>query len=86
MRVVVDWDGTATEVDGLHLILEEFGDVGVYNAAEERLGRTLSLHEVIALELESVRAPLVEGFRSTTKSRVVARSTVSGDESPREQA
>jgi 2-hydroxy-3-keto-5-methylthiopentenyl-1-phosphate phosphatase len=60
VRVVVDWDGTATEVDGLHLVLEEFGDVGVYHAAEERLGRTLSLHEVIALELESVRAPLVE--------------------------
>ncbi|HWQ24562.1 MAG TPA: haloacid dehalogenase-like hydrolase [Gaiellaceae bacterium] len=58
MRIVVDWDGTATEVDGLHLVLREFGDVSVYHAAEERLGRGLTLHEVIALELETVRAPL----------------------------
>ena len=55
MRVVVDWDGTVTEVDGLHLVLLEFGDVGVYDAAEERLGRELTLHEVIALELSSVQ-------------------------------
>ena len=60
MRVVVDWDGTVTEVDGLHLVLLEFGDVGVYDAAEERLGRELTLHEVIALEFSSVRAPLAE--------------------------
>jgi 2-hydroxy-3-keto-5-methylthiopentenyl-1-phosphate phosphatase len=58
MDVVVDWDGTATEVDGLHLVLLEFGDHGIYERAEERLGRKLSLHEVIALEFETVRAPL----------------------------
>ncbi len=60
MEVVLDWDGTVTEVDSLHLVLEEFGDVSVYHAAEERLGRKLSLHEVIALEFETVRAPLEE--------------------------
>jgi 2-hydroxy-3-keto-5-methylthiopentenyl-1-phosphate phosphatase len=59
-RVVVDWDGTVTEVDGLHLVLAEFGDLALYDAAESRLGRDLTLHEVIALEFESVRAPLAE--------------------------
>jgi len=58
--LVVDWDGTVTEVDGLHLVLLEFGDDGVYEAAERRLGRELTLHEVIALELRSVRAPLAD--------------------------
>ena len=26
MKVVLDWDGTVTETDGLHLVLLEFGD------------------------------------------------------------
>ena len=60
MRVVVDWDGTVTEVDGLHLVLLEFGDERIYDEAESRLGRDLTLHEVISLEFESVRAPLEE--------------------------
>jgi len=60
VRVVVDWDGTVTEVDGLHLVLLEFGDEGIFDVAERRLGRDLTLNEVIALEFESVRAPLDE--------------------------
>jgi 2-hydroxy-3-keto-5-methylthiopentenyl-1-phosphate phosphatase len=60
VRLVLDWDGTVTEVDSLHLVLAEFGDVSVFEEAEERLGRTLTLHEVIALEFETVRAPLSE--------------------------
>jgi 2-hydroxy-3-keto-5-methylthiopentenyl-1-phosphate phosphatase len=60
VRIVLDWDGTVTEVDGLHLVLEEFGDRDVYDRTEHRLGRDLTLHEVIALEFESVRAPLEE--------------------------
>ena len=60
LRMVIDWDGTVTEVDSLHLVLIEFGDVAIYEAAEERLGRELTLHEVIALEFESVHAPLAE--------------------------
>ena len=60
MRIVLDWDGTATEVDGLHLVLEEFGDATIYDEAERRLGRGLTLHEVIAWEFRSVRAPLAE--------------------------
>lgn len=58
MKVVVDWDGTVTEVDSLHLVLEEFGDKAIYHAVEERLGRKLTLHEVIALEFETVSASL----------------------------
>jgi 2-hydroxy-3-keto-5-methylthiopentenyl-1-phosphate phosphatase len=60
VRLVLDWDGTVTEVDSLHLVLLEFGDVSVYEEVEDRLGRTLTLHEVIALEFETVRAPLAE--------------------------
>jgi 2-hydroxy-3-keto-5-methylthiopentenyl-1-phosphate phosphatase len=59
-RLVVDWDGTVTEVDGLHLVLLEFGDAGIYEEAERRLGLDLTLHEVIALEFETVRTPLDE--------------------------
>jgi 2-hydroxy-3-keto-5-methylthiopentenyl-1-phosphate phosphatase len=60
VRVVLDWDGTVTEVDGLHLVLEEFGDPTIYDRAERKLGRDLTLHEVIALEFRSVRASLDE--------------------------
>lgn len=60
MQVVVDWDGTATEIDVLHLVLLEFGDQATYEDHEARLGRELTLHEVIAGEFETVRAPLSE--------------------------
>ena len=72
MQIVVDWDGTATEVDGLHLVLLEFGDHHVYERAEEHLGRDLTLHEVIAYEFESVRAPLahvIEWVRENVRVR-----------------
>jgi 2-hydroxy-3-keto-5-methylthiopentenyl-1-phosphate phosphatase len=62
-RVVVDWDGTVTEIDGLHLVLLEFGDEDVYEEHESRLGRGLTLREVIAGEFLSVRAPLEEVVR-----------------------
>lgn len=58
MTVVLDWDGTVTEVDGLELVLSEFGDPRVYDEAEARLGRGMTLHEVIAWEFRSVRVPL----------------------------
>jgi 2-hydroxy-3-keto-5-methylthiopentenyl-1-phosphate phosphatase len=60
VKVVLDWDGTVTETDGLHQVLLEFGDERIYDAAEDQLGRELTLHEVIALEFASVRAPLDE--------------------------
>jgi 2-hydroxy-3-keto-5-methylthiopentenyl-1-phosphate phosphatase len=56
--LVLDWDGTVTEVDGLHLVLLEFGDERVYDEAESALGRRMTLHEVIAHEFATVRAPL----------------------------
>ncbi len=49
-----------TEVDSLHMVLLEFGDVAAYLDAEDDLGRKLTLHEVIALEFATVRAPLPE--------------------------
>jgi 2-hydroxy-3-keto-5-methylthiopentenyl-1-phosphate phosphatase len=49
-----------TEVDSLHMVLLEFGDVGVYERAEDDLGRTLTLHEVIEVEFATVRTPLDE--------------------------
>ena len=38
MRLVLDWDGTCTEVDGLHMILEQFGDREIYSDMEGELG------------------------------------------------
>jgi 2-hydroxy-3-keto-5-methylthiopentenyl-1-phosphate phosphatase len=60
VRLVLDWDGTVTEVDSLHLVLEQFGDRGVYERAEHDLGRRLTLQEVISLEFATVTAPLDE--------------------------
>jgi 2-hydroxy-3-keto-5-methylthiopentenyl-1-phosphate phosphatase len=60
MQLVLDWDGTVTETDGLHLVLLEFGDQGIYEEHEARLGRELTLHEVIAGEFRTVRTPLDE--------------------------
>jgi 2-hydroxy-3-keto-5-methylthiopentenyl-1-phosphate phosphatase len=60
VRLVLDWDGTVTEVDSLHLVLERFGDPDVYRESERALGRRLTLHEVIAVEFASVSAPVGE--------------------------
>jgi 2-hydroxy-3-keto-5-methylthiopentenyl-1-phosphate phosphatase len=58
MKLVLDWDGTVTDGDGLHHVLLEFGDQRIYEEHEEKLGRELTLHEVIAGEFRTVRAPL----------------------------
>ena len=60
MRLVLDWDGTCTETDGLVLAVERFGDPGVFMEAERALGRRLGLHEVIAMELATLYVPLAE--------------------------
>ncbi len=60
LPLVLDWDGTVTEVDSLHMVLERFGDPDVYRAAEESLHRGLTLREVISLELETITASLEE--------------------------
>lgn len=58
--LVLDWDGTITERDTLHMVLERYGDLDVFREMEEALGRRLALNEVIARELRTVRAPLAE--------------------------
>jgi 2-hydroxy-3-keto-5-methylthiopentenyl-1-phosphate phosphatase len=73
LRLVLDWDGTVTEIDSLHMVLEEFGDPSLYQRAERQLGRELTLHEVIALEFSSVRAPL-ETVVAWVRERVRVRA------------
>jgi 2-hydroxy-3-keto-5-methylthiopentenyl-1-phosphate phosphatase len=58
LRLVLDWDGTVTEVDGLHMLLEEFGDLDVFARMEGELGRDLTLHEVIGTEISTLTLPL----------------------------
>jgi len=60
MRLVLDWDGTVTERDTLHMTIERFGDLDVFHAMEEQVGRALSLNEVIAIEMETITAPFDE--------------------------
>jgi 2-hydroxy-3-keto-5-methylthiopentenyl-1-phosphate phosphatase len=60
MRLVLDWDGTVTEVDTLHLVIERFGDLDVFREMEDEIGRRLTLQEVIAVEMGTVTAPLDE--------------------------
>jgi 2-hydroxy-3-keto-5-methylthiopentenyl-1-phosphate phosphatase len=60
MELVLDWDGTVTEVDTLHMVIERYGDLDVFHAAEAEIGRRLTLREVIALEMRTVKAPLEE--------------------------
>jgi 2-hydroxy-3-keto-5-methylthiopentenyl-1-phosphate phosphatase len=60
-RVVLDWDGTVTEQDTLHLVLERFGDTEIYERVEAALDRsTMTLNEVISEEFATVTAPLEE--------------------------
>jgi 2-hydroxy-3-keto-5-methylthiopentenyl-1-phosphate phosphatase len=63
MNLVLDWDGTVTEIDGLHMIIEEFGDREIYRVTEGQLGRSMSLHEVIAVEMATLTLPLAEAVR-----------------------
>jgi 2-hydroxy-3-keto-5-methylthiopentenyl-1-phosphate phosphatase len=58
MELVLDWDGTVTEEDTLHAAIEEFGDVDVFRAMEDEIGRRLTLQEVIAVEMATLTAPL----------------------------
>jgi 2-hydroxy-3-keto-5-methylthiopentenyl-1-phosphate phosphatase len=60
LALVLDWDGTVTERDGLHMAIERFGDLGVFDALEDELGSTMTLDEVIAAEMATITAPLEE--------------------------
>ncbi len=57
MQLVLDWDGTVTERDTLHMAIERFGDLDVFHAHEARIGRELTLNEVIAVEMATITAP-----------------------------
>ena len=59
-RVVLDWDGTATEADSLSLVMERFGDFGLWRSTGRRMGRSLTHDEAIALSFATVQAPLAE--------------------------
>src|SRR5262245_48677476 len=71
-RLVLDWDGTATEIDGLHMLLEEFGEREVFERMEGVLGDGLTLHEVIATEFATVRI-LVEEAAAWMRRNVTLR-------------
>jgi 2-hydroxy-3-keto-5-methylthiopentenyl-1-phosphate phosphatase len=60
MRLVLDWDGTVTERDTLHMTIERFGDLDVFHAMEVQVGRALTLNEVIGVEMETISAPFEE--------------------------
>lgn len=60
LPLVLDWDGTITEHDTLHMVLEQFGDMEVFHRMERELGRERTLQGVIAAEMRSIRAPLDE--------------------------
>jgi 2-hydroxy-3-keto-5-methylthiopentenyl-1-phosphate phosphatase len=70
VELVLDWDGTVTAGDTLHAAIEEFGDMDVFRAMEDEIGRRLTLQEVIALEMATITAPLedVVAFLSETVS------------------
>ena len=38
LALVLDWDGTVTELDTLHMVIERFGDLDVFDALEEEIG------------------------------------------------
>jgi HAD superfamily phosphoserine phosphatase-like hydrolase len=60
MRLVLDWDGTVTERDTLHMVIERFGDLEVFHEMEAEIGRRLTLNEVIGVEMGTITAPLAE--------------------------
>jgi 2-hydroxy-3-keto-5-methylthiopentenyl-1-phosphate phosphatase len=72
VQIVVDWDGTVTEVDGLYEIVRTFGDERIFEKTEGSLGRDLTLNEVISIEVETITAPLpavVEWARENLRLR-----------------
>jgi 2-hydroxy-3-keto-5-methylthiopentenyl-1-phosphate phosphatase len=60
VRLVLDWDGTVTVRDTQWMLLEQFGDRGIWAATEDALGTTMSYRELMETQLASVTAPLDE--------------------------
>jgi HAD superfamily phosphoserine phosphatase-like hydrolase len=79
LPLVVDWDGTVTERDTLHMVIEQFGDLVVFDALEEELGGRMALDEVIGREMATITAPLddvVEWVLSEVRVRPGLRELV----------
>jgi HAD superfamily phosphoserine phosphatase-like hydrolase len=60
LPLVLDWDGTVTERDTLHMVIERYGDLAVFDELEEEVGGRMTLDEVIGLEMATITAPLDE--------------------------
>ena len=60
MRLVLDWDGTVTERDTLVAVILRFGDKAVFDRLDGEIGRTLTQHQVIGREVETLDATLDE--------------------------
>jgi 2-hydroxy-3-keto-5-methylthiopentenyl-1-phosphate phosphatase len=59
VRVVLDWDGTVTVEDTLHLLLLEFGDRELYERVERELHEDrMSYRELMETEMRTIRVPL----------------------------
>jgi 2-hydroxy-3-keto-5-methylthiopentenyl-1-phosphate phosphatase len=63
MRLVLDWDGTITERDTLHMAIERFGDLEVFRRMEAEIGRRLTLNEVIEVEMATISTSVGEVVR-----------------------
>ena len=56
LRLVLDWDGTCTEIDTLWLVLEQFGDYDVFKRAGEQLMRgEISYRQLMEIEFSTVK-------------------------------
>jgi 2-hydroxy-3-keto-5-methylthiopentenyl-1-phosphate phosphatase len=60
MKVVLDWDGTVTVRDTLWMLMERFGDQGVFERTEGALGATISFRDVMEVQMGTITAPLDE--------------------------
>jgi 2-hydroxy-3-keto-5-methylthiopentenyl-1-phosphate phosphatase len=61
MRLALDWDGTITETDTLHMLLSAFGDAGIYGRTEATLAlEQMTLQDVIATQLATLDIGLEE--------------------------
>ena len=71
MYLVLDWDGTVTVRDTLWLLLDRFGDRGVFDRMERGLGTVYSHQEVMEQEFATVRATLGEAVGFLTANAQV---------------
>lgn len=58
MRLVLDWDGTATERDTLELAVDWFGDGAIYRRNGQLIGRSLTHDQALASSFATISASL----------------------------